>query len=60
MKQNRKMSTYDQLNLESLGSWPTMSKNFPGTEPVDKMEVLGQEMLPCQATPTNTTLKYCV
>ena len=25
------MSTCNPLDLESLGSWPTMSKNFPGT-----------------------------
>ena len=25
------MSTCNQLGLESLGSWPTMTKNFPGT-----------------------------
>ena len=29
-KQNRKMSTCNRLDLESLGSWPTMSKNFLG------------------------------
>ena len=29
-KQNRKMSTCHRLDLESLGSWPTMPKNFPG------------------------------
>jgi hypothetical protein len=30
-KQNRKMPTCNQLDLESLGSRPTMPKNFPGT-----------------------------
>ena len=25
------MSTCNQLDLESLGSWPTMPKNFSGT-----------------------------
>ena len=30
-QQIRKMSTCSQLDLESLESWPTMSKNFPGT-----------------------------
>ena len=30
--QNRKMSTCNRLDLESLGSWPTMPKNFPGTD----------------------------
>ena len=30
-KQNQKMSTRNRLDLESLGSWPTMPKNFPGT-----------------------------
>ena len=30
-KKNWKMSTCNQLDLESLGSWPTMPKNFPGT-----------------------------
>ena len=30
-KQNRKMSTSNRLDLESLGSWPTMPKNFPGS-----------------------------
>ena len=25
------MSTYNRLDLKSLGSWPTMPKNFPGT-----------------------------
>ena len=28
-KQNRMMSTCNQLDLESLGSWHTMPKNFP-------------------------------
>ena len=32
-KQNRKMSTCNQLDLESLGSCPTMPKNFPSTGP---------------------------
>jgi hypothetical protein len=31
-KKNKKMSTCNRLDLESLGSWPTMPKNFPGTE----------------------------
>ena len=30
IKQNHKMSTCNQLDLESLGSWPTMPKNFLG------------------------------
>ena len=30
-KQNWNMSTCHQLDLESLGSWPTMPKIFPGT-----------------------------
>ena len=29
MKQNRKMTTCNRLDFESLGSWP---KNFPGSE----------------------------
>ena len=32
-KQNRKTSTRNRLDLETLGSWPTMPKNFPGTVP---------------------------
>ena len=31
-KQNWKMSTFNRLDLESLGSWPTMPKNSPGTD----------------------------
>ena len=31
IKLNWKMSTCNRLDLESLGSWPTMPKNFPGT-----------------------------
>ena len=30
-KQNQKMWTCNRLDSESLRSWPTMSKNFPGT-----------------------------
>ena len=30
-KQDRKMSTCNRLDWESLGSWPTMPKNSPGT-----------------------------
>ena len=30
MKRNQKMSTCNRLDLESLGSWLTMPKNFPG------------------------------
>ena len=30
IKHNWKMSTCNRLDLESLGSWPTMPKNFPG------------------------------
>ena len=33
-KQNQKMSTCNRLDLESLGSWPTMPKNFLGTRPI--------------------------
>ena len=29
-KQNRKMSTCNRLDLESLGSWPTMPQKLPG------------------------------
>ena len=32
IKHNRKMSTCIQLDLESLGSWPTISNNFLGTD----------------------------
>ena len=31
-QQNWKMSTCNRLDLESLGSWPTMPKNFPGSD----------------------------
>jgi len=31
-KQTRKVSTCNRLDFESLGSWPTMLKNFLGTE----------------------------
>ena len=33
------MSTCNRLDLESLGSWPTMPKNFPGTS-VDTTKLL--------------------
>ena len=31
IKPNRNMSTCNRLDLELLGSWPTMPKNLPGT-----------------------------
>ena len=31
MKQNRKMSTCKPISFWTLGSWPTMPKNFPST-----------------------------
>ena len=31
IKKNLKMSTCNRLNLESVGSWPTLPKNLPGT-----------------------------
>ena len=39
-KQSRKMSTCHQLDLESPGSWLTMSKNFPGTNQEQKEDAL--------------------
>ena len=33
IKQNRKMSTCNRLDLESIGSWSTMLKNFSGIAP---------------------------
>ena len=42
-KKNRKMSTCIQLDLESLGSWPTIPKNFMGT---------GNEHIHIEATTT--------
>ena len=38
-KQNRKMSTWNQLDLESLGSWLTMPKNFPGSGLKDRFQL---------------------
>ena len=34
MKKNLKMSTCNQLDLETLGSWLIMPKNFPATDSV--------------------------
>jgi hypothetical protein len=46
------MSTFNRLDLESLGSLPTLLKNFPGTGPEAAFPLLcGSEPWPGPALP---------